>query len=254
MAFTDVQIRDLFEGVGEVDEKVADLREGFVLRRFRTAEAREHADHGFARRVGSLARCIERVFEVLPPDRRDIPDRSETEDATINIQAFLMNAFGCCENLAWIWVFERDVRRNDGSEVPPGLVGLGPKCRELRRSFSPEFRAYLHSRRAWFDHLKDFRDALAHRIPLYIPPFVVEPADAERWRALGNAADVALLEGRLGQEQELRAEQAVLKHFNPIMTHSLVDGGRPVVFHYQLLADFNTIHEIANEFLRELER
>lgn len=248
------QIADLVVGFHEVGPKYRDLRERFVLRPFQNAGAREHADHGFSRRLGSLVRSIERVFEILPPDRLDIPSRDETEDATLNIQAFVMNAFGCCENLAWIWVLERGIRESDGSEIPAGRIGLGPKYRAVRRSFSQEFRDYLGARRAWFDNLKNFRDALAHRIPLYIPPFLVAPEDGDRWAALGAEANAALLRGDLEREAELKAEQDNLTWFDPVMTHSLSEGAKVIIFHSQLLADFSTVHEIATEFLVELDR
>jgi len=254
MPFTDAQVTDLYGHLAEIDGKFRELRERFVLRQFRSAGAREHADHGFARRLGSLVRSIERVFEILPPDRLDIPGKDETEDAALNIQAFVVNAFGCCENLAWIWVLERNIREVDGSAISLGRVGLGPKCRAVRRSFSAEFREYLGTRGDWFDHLKDFRDALAHRIPLYIPPFIVDPEDGERWAALGAEANTALLRGDLDREAALRMEQSTLTHFDPIMIHSLNDGARPIIFHSQLLIDFNTICEIAGEFLLELDR
>jgi hypothetical protein len=47
-----------------------------------------------------LTRCVERVFEVLPPEQVEIPERGATYEATTHIQAFVMNAFGSCENLA----------------------------------------------------------------------------------------------------------------------------------------------------------
>ena len=253
MFFTELQVDDLRVGLHEATENFRSLRERFVLRQFNTAGAREHADHGFARRLGSMLRCIENVYGVLPPDRVDIPTGDETDDATINIQAFVMNAFGCCENLAWLWVIERDIRRPNGTELPQGWVGLGHDYGTVRGSFSPAFRDYLETRRAWFEHLKDFRDALAHRIPLYIPPFSVEPANAARWTALGTEADAALFRGELDREMELREQQKAITHFAPIMTHSL-NTARRVVFHAQLLADFNTVHEIGCEFLAELDR
>ena len=39
---------------------------------------------------------------------------------------------------------------------------------------------------------KDYRDALAYRIPLYIPPFTVNPDDADRYQALERDATQAL--------------------------------------------------------------
>lgn len=80
MYFTEDQVADLYEGVDEVGEKFRDLRERFVLREFQNPGAREHADRGFSRRLGGLVRCIERVFEILPPDRVDIPEGEETID------------------------------------------------------------------------------------------------------------------------------------------------------------------------------
>jgi hypothetical protein len=253
MFFSQAQIDDLWVGLDEAADNYRSLRERFVLRQFNTAGAREHADHGFARRLGSMLRCIENVYDILPPDRVDIPTGDETDDATINIQAFVVNAFGCCENLAWLWVIERDIRRPNGAMLSQGRIGLGPDYDVVRGSFSQAFRDYLDTRRAWFDQLKDFRDALAHRIPLYIPPFSVDPANAGRWTALGAEADAALFQGELDREMQLREQQKALTHFAPIMTHSL-NTARRVIFHGQLLADFSTVHEIGCEFLAELDR
>lgn len=254
MYFTPEQVDGLHRGLTEVHEKLADLRERFVLRGFQNDAAREHADHGFSRRLGTLVRCINRVFEILPPDRVAIPDRHETVDAAINIQSFVMNAFGCCENLAWIWVSERGISQANGAALPHTKVGLGTSYRLVRESFSPAFRAYLDGRRAWFANLKDFRDALAHRIPLYIPPHTVSADDGARYQALGAAARAALLRGDLTLEGQLLADQMALARFQPIMTHSLTADTQVIVFHPQLIADFNTIDELAREFLLELDR
>lgn len=254
MYFTPEALADLHQGVEELHDQFADLRERYVLRQFQNAGAREHADHGFSRRLSTLVRCVDRVFEILPPDRADIPTRDETVDATINIQSFVMNAFGCCENLAWIWVLERGVVQPNGAALPAGRVGLGAAYQNVRESFSPVFRGYLDGREPWFAHLKDFRDALAHRIPLYIPPHTVAPEDGAQYQALGQAAYAALLHGDLDAEVNLKAEQMALARFQPIMTHSLTAAANVVVFHPQLLADFATINELACEFLTELDR
>src|SRR5712671_1522714 len=88
----------------------------------------------------------------------------------ICIQAFTFNAFACLDNLAWIWVCEKKLTTEQGDPIPAGKVGLGKKCKLVRRSLPADIRKYLKSLDAWFDHLENFRHALAHRIPLYIPP------------------------------------------------------------------------------------
>jgi hypothetical protein len=87
----------------------------------------------------------------------------------INIQAFVFNVFGSIDNLAWIWVREKGLAMDDGLPIPNAWVGLGKKNRFVRHSFSTEFQEFLKGLNDWFDHLDDFRHALAHRIPLYYP-------------------------------------------------------------------------------------
>ena len=76
MYFTPEKLAELNRGHGEVHEKFADLRERYFIRNYGNDRAKEHVLHGFARRLGTLVRCIDRVFEILPPDREDIPSRN----------------------------------------------------------------------------------------------------------------------------------------------------------------------------------
>jgi hypothetical protein len=43
---------------------------------------------------------------------------------------------------------------------------------------------YLTAHDGWFDDLIDFRDALAHRMSLYIPPFIVAVKNETAHKAL----------------------------------------------------------------------
>jgi hypothetical protein len=191
--FSQDQIAALYEGYRPLREKYQSLLESYVARKYKNPKAEEYATHGLSRRLGCLIRCVDRVFEVLPPERGDIPSRDEVMDATVNIQAFMFNVFGCLENLAWVWVFEKPVTREDGKPIGRRDIGLGEKCKSVRASFSPAFTAYLDSRKTWFEHIVDFRDALAHRIPLYIPPHTVHPDNAKRYAGIATEAFAALM-------------------------------------------------------------
>ncbi|MGO8841318.1 MAG: hypothetical protein ACLQF1_09370 [Methyloceanibacter sp.] len=197
----------------EVHKQFTDLRERFTSRNFKSDRAREFARHGFARRLGTLVRTIDQVFKVLPPEREDIPERDEVVDATIAIQSFVFNTFGCIDNLAWIWVYEKDVKKEDGTELDPKSVGLGNK--QVRSSFSNEFRAYLDSRQTWFDHIKEFRDSLAHRIPLYIPPYIVIPETVDEYNRLEQASGEALRRADFKEYDRLQSEQKTFVLFRP---------------------------------------
>lgn len=254
MFFSDAQVADLLVGLAEVRPKLSALQETILTAALKTEGGREHADHGLTRRLGTMARCIENVFALLPPALVDVPDADVTKDAAINIQAFVVSAFGCCENVAWIWVHERNVLTAKGALLPAYQVGLGSAYPKVRDSMTPEFRAYLDTREAWFEQLKDYRDALAHRIPLYIPPFTVDPADAPAYQALELQANAALKAHKFDQYAQLSEAKAALTRFRPIMAHSVTALGRTMVFHPQLLADFATIEELTGVLFDELAR
>ena len=97
---------------------------------------------------------IDRVFEKLPPELEEIPARNDIIDATSAIHSFVINAFGALDNLAWMWVFEKNVKDKNGKELDRRKVGLGSRI--VRRSFTREFVAYLDSRQDWFENLKKF--------------------------------------------------------------------------------------------------
>jgi hypothetical protein len=139
--FSADRIAELNAGRDEVHRQFRSLQESFVFRKYKSDRAAEFAKHGFCRRLETLVRTIDQVYELLPPKQEDIPNRDDVVDATIAIQAFTMNAFGCLENIAWIWLHEKDVKNGNGTPLDPLEVGLGKK--KLRTSLTPQFRAYL---------------------------------------------------------------------------------------------------------------
>lgn len=182
MYFTDEQLKELRAEYGRVKPKFLALQEAYIVHDFKNPRAREHATQGFGRRLKTMVRCMQNIFENVPPDRTELPTRDKLDDAAINIQSFVLNVFGSLDNLAWIWVSEKGQKRPDGTPIANKQVGLGPKYEGVRRTFSPEFREYLDGMTEWFKKLGDLRDALVHRIPLYIPPYVVLAKDLPAYR------------------------------------------------------------------------
>ncbi len=254
MYFSKEDLEKLHEGYPAVIGKCQRLRESYLNRKYNDAQAQEYARHGFLRRLGTLVRCIDNVFEILPPDRVDLPTSEELSDAVINIQAFVFNVFGCADNLAWIWVSEKNLTKANGSPIPPIWVGLRKKNELIRDSFSPTFSRYLKRLDGWFDNLEDFRHALAHRIPLYLPPYLVPEDKKEAYQELENRMAKAVMREDMAEYDRLLEEQRALVAINLCMTHSFEEEAPFVVFHPQLLADFNTIEELGQKMLDELDR
>jgi hypothetical protein len=247
-------LEELHEGHLAIAYKCQRLVDCYLSRDYKDSRAREYAVQGFSRRLKTLARCIDNVFRILPPDRADLPSMDELFDAMINIQAFVFNLFGSIDNLAWIWVQEKPVRKEDGSPIPNSWVGLTKDNTFVRSYLSTEFQEYLKGFDDWFDHLDNFRHALAHRIPLYIPPCSI-PKDKEAvYRQLEDCKREAIYRQRdFAEYNRLEAQQDALCTFVPEMRHSFEEESRAVSFHPQLLTDFLTIEGLAQRMLEELD-
>jgi hypothetical protein len=244
--FTQEHIAQMREKLQMIAPKTDRLLLNYVAHNFTDIKAKEYAHHGFVRRIQTFARCIQNVFKIVPLGTAKIPSKARLYDAQINIQAAIGSAYGCVDNLAWVWVYERRI------VIDRKQVGLRKHNKKVRDTLSPELRAYLDSLEGWFDYLVDYRDALAHRIPLYIPPGCVRSKDHERAREL-ERRKTAALNALLPQEYErLDAEAMKLLVFRPLICHSFTEMPAPYAFHPQLIADFLTVEELGEKMLAEL--
>lgn len=254
MYYSDKALKELAAEYQSLDKKANKLFEAYILRTFQNTRAREYATQGFARRIRIMVRCIKNVFQLLPPERTEVPSRDELSDATINIQSFVFNVFGSIDNLAWIWVSENGQKRPDGTPIPNKYVGLGRENVSVLATLSEEFQEYLKGLEPWFKEIGNLRHALAHRIPLYVPPYVIEKKDEAAYRDLEAKMADAVKRHDFAEYDRLSTEQLKLGRFRPWVQHSFEEGATPIVFHAQMLSDFNTVDELGTKMLEELGR
>jgi hypothetical protein len=116
--YTDEGIAKLAEAYAGLRGRCMQLQERCLRYKFGNERAQEFALHGFSRRLSCLVRCIENTFRIIPPDLDSLPTSDETHDVEIQVQAFIINVFGCLDNLAWVWTLERNVTKPDGGSLP----------------------------------------------------------------------------------------------------------------------------------------
>jgi hypothetical protein len=238
--------------LAEIPPKATSLRDGYAVRSYSHRRGREYAFNGFLRRISVLERCIAKVFEILPPDKSTLPAREELYDSDIYLHAFVFNTFGSLDNLAWIWVYER-LTGGGRPEIRSRDVSLNRENSSIRRSFSPAFQSYLMGLSSWFRHQENYRHALAHRIPLYVPPYAVPTDRQGEYDSLGARMHDAIARRDFEELDRLEAAQIELAAFQPRMIHSFEERSTPILFHRQLLEDFLTIDEIGRKMLEELD-
>lgn len=240
-------LKSLEHAYVQIDQQKNELLIKYADFKYANEKAKEYTYHGFLRRVGILNRCIHNIFSICPPDHVDRINDGRDYDISINLQAFVMNVFGCLDNIAWVWVYQRNM------DLHKRKVGLKEVHREIRKSFSSEFRTYLESFDKWFEYIESYRDALAHRIPLYAPPFSLSPEEGELFNQLESQKWDALLAQNFDEHNRIANEQDSLGRYYPWMQHSFTEAKEPMQYHGQILADWNTIIELGEKFFAELK-
>lgn len=177
-----------------------------------------YAKEGVCRRMLILKVCVENIYSIYPTSRMQILSAKEMLDVNIQMHAFYVNISGLLDNLAWIRVYE------NGMENSIDRRKIGLFSNKLTPLFDTRFSQYLSGNIAnWHSvFIKDYRDALAHRFPLYLPAY------------------------------EFVADTGQIRPTVLVSQNSMA--GKAFVLHAQLLADLNTIEEIVRMYYEyELE-
>ena len=205
--------------------------------------AKDYMLHGAGRRLSILRRCLENVFRLFPPSRTTPLDSEDLYEVQISLHAFVMNLYGAFENLAWCFVLRHGLEEEIGDRRRIGMFS-----KSTQQYLPVPLRAYLTSEtmQKWqTEYLKNYRDALAHRIPLYIPPATYTPEQSERYKALDQDEWESIQLQQWDRLEKIRTEKATLGSACPMFIHSYSDegGGRPLYLHPQMVCDIKTVLE-----------
>ena len=139
MSYSDEDLAMLEAQYSGLEGRCNDVIANYLAREFATERAREFVQHGLCQRLRLMTRCLVKVFEVLPPDFRDMPAADVIHDVTVQLQAFAFNTFGCQDNLAHVWVLEKGVKKKNGDPLPFQWIGFGSGNRAVRESLPVRF-------------------------------------------------------------------------------------------------------------------
>lgn len=209
----------------------------------------EHLTHGAGRRLNVLIRSIENAFRIFEPTSLVPLERDALVDLQINLHAFFINLIGVFDNWAWCYAY-----RHELADVLANQTNVDLFKRTLRRHLPGPLQAHLEqeSMQTWHrQYLKNYRDALAHRIPLYVPPSRIDPADADQYRALEAERMPCILAHEWDRLEQIESDMRGLEHPVFAFLHSFAGeaGPRPILMHPQLLSDAMTVTEFGRKFM-----
>lgn len=211
---------------------------------------REQMLHGVARRIRVLERSIDNVFSLFPPSAKAPLPQQALDDVQINLHAFVINLSGIFDNWAWAYVLRHNLADCIGDRKKVGLF-----LRSTQKYLPQPLRDNLCAKESsgWHgDYLKSFRDALAHRIPLYVPPAQFSAEDGERYHLLEHEKAECIQAMNWTRLEEIEQEQPLIGKPCYTFMHSFTENAAPVMLylHPQMLSDARSVLEFGNLFLQ----
>ena len=209
-----------------------------------------------------IERVVLNIFEIYPPNRRELLARRDCVDVAIQLQTFTINVYAILDNVAWICMLQA------GGNLPPLRVGIFRK--ECKVFLPPRLADYISQPtiKKWFDEYgKVYRDSTAHRIPPYLPERTYTPEEGERWKALSKESMAALtswnpgeshaqVDERLARHGQLTVEMGQLGRNSLMVVLTLTgeDATHPFYLHPQLLSDWGLVHEFVQAFTQAMRQ
>ncbi len=253
MHYTAGDLNQIESEVPNIRIKYYDLvmKLGTFASAMKNERAKEYITNGVTRRLFVVYRCFENIFSLFPANRSaKLPDE-ERLDLEINLHAFLINTYGIIENIALAIALENGLIASGKSEKDSkGDIGLFKK--DFRKKLSPGLRTYLSKSKVgiWYnEYAKNFRDALAHRIPPYVPPSGLNKEEQARFSELNAKLGTLSKQGYCEQYAAILEEIGNLGKASPFYVHSFSEKSKLVYLHPQMIADFVTIEEIIENVL-----
>ena len=256
MSYTREQVAQLEREREVVSGELEDLCSALIMEfapSLTVGRAREYVLHGICRRLRIIRRCIDNTFAIFPVDRKEFLRGEERSDLEINLHAFIINIYGLQDNIAWVYVIEKHLE----DVVEGGRLGVGLFNKNTQCHLPKEVCEYLDSGiiKSWHQwYAKNYRDALAHRIPLYVPPSTMTPTDAQKYRELENQISEQMKKGDFERTEALMEEQEAIGSICAAFLHSSSDSdsSSPILFHPQVIVDGKTVMEIIGVVRRHM--
>lgn len=212
---------------------------------------REHLLHGVVRRLGVMKRSIANVFRLFPLTTLCPLSTDDLADVQINLHAFVINLLGIYDNWAWAFVLRHGLEREIGDRR---LIGLFNQA--TQKHLPTELQSHLMAPETikWHkQYAKNYRDALAHRIPLYIPPATFTTREEGERHSNLETERVGCIQAMQWERLEaVYAEQAALGRPCFAFLHSFSEEPQscPLLLHPQMLSDSRAAVEFGTLFLK----
>lgn len=199
----------------------------------KNAEADFHLRFGVARRTKFIWLSLRSIVGLIPPEREEPLKVDQVEEAARDLNVIYINIRGALDNLAWflLEMFGQERTR----KLSPIKISLFGKEFQKDKNLD-DVAHFMATFVQWSTELRGRRDPAAHRIPLSVPPAIIDEETREEFERASAAYSAAFNDaiqsaGRgIDSTQKFEnadarfAELEVIGKFVPVFVHHPAEG------------------------------
>ncbi len=174
----------------------------------------------------------------------------------MHLNSYYVQMRGALDNLAWAVHYERSLfGAGDESDrkIQRRCYLFGPEFIRALRGSAPTLAVELAAKVPWADEFKALRDPVAHRVPLYAPPIVIETQEeVEQFRRIDAERVTLVNAGDLKGAAEKLDEVRRVGTYRPWFATSGVDQVTPMSIPERIAIDQANFLDACESVLRSL--
>lgn len=186
-------------------------------------KAKEHMLYGVSRRLRLLLANIIEIISIASVQRKKPLIEDEQTKLSLHLNSLYLHIRGCLDNLAWCLIYEYkllDIDKKEEYEIGQKANIFGVKFLEQLSGIAPKIVECLKDNLEWNSELKMLRDPVAHRIPIYAVPALLNISDSDKYKKISVEANAALSEGKFELCGRLFEELNNIGDYEPYFAYS----------------------------------
>jgi len=194
--------------------------------------------------------AYQHISVVADPTRTQPLTHDEQKDLSRDLNVLYMHTRGVLDNFAWSLLYER--HPHIAPRVNPYDVGLFSQKYRAQCPCFVEIEKDIDVHRDWDKDLKERRDPVAHRIPLYIPPSFLSEQEGSAYHRLWDRYSKEIAELKVTEAGATLEEMERIGRFIPHFLHDPFEP--PIALYPTVPEDMANLIEIGDIVERALVR
>ncbi len=221
---------------------------GVYREQLKNPRAIQHAAHGVGRRISIIRVNLVHLLRMSARTGQGPLHGDPGHELDTHLNSFYIHLHGLLDNLAWMIAHELSlfggVSEDEFSDRRKVGLFKNEFQIELNDVATTEF---LQSKNDWHTSTKDWRDPIAHRIPLYAIPCVFSKEEAAEFERLSHLALEALKAGDAELSDSYHTAKMKLGTYHPIFAHET--NGHPTSIKEQVESDARNLLDVIWHFI-----